>query len=134
MAEEFFDSIITSLIDNARQHGGSDVHIVVKVHPVDPQAGTLTLDVSDNGQGVSQANTSRIFEHFFTTARPQGNTGLGLSIVKALLEAHDGSIRLADSQTGARFQIQIPLTAVRQPGGILKSPAGGSTGTRHDSH
>ena len=134
MAEEFFDSIITSLIDNARQHGGSDVHVVVKVHPVDPQAAALTLDVSDNGQGVSQANAGRIFEHFFTTARPQGNTGLGLSIVKALLEAHDGSIRLAGSKAGTRFQIEIPLTAVQQPARILKRPAGGSTGTRHDSH
>jgi signal transduction histidine kinase len=48
----------------------------------------------------------RIFEPFFTT-RARGN-GIGLAIVKSVVEAHQGSIRLADSPRGAKFIIDLP--------------------------
>jgi signal transduction histidine kinase len=48
----------------------------------------------------------RIFEPFFTT-RARGN-GIGLSIVKSVVEAHGGSVCLADSASGATFVIELP--------------------------
>ena len=57
--------------------------------------GRAQIVVSDNGPGVPAQIRERIFEPFFTT-RARGN-GIGLSIVKSVVEAHGGSVHLADS-------------------------------------
>ena len=44
--------------------------------------------------GISPSNQDRVFDAFFTTKREQGGTGMGLGIVRAMLRAHGGSIRL----------------------------------------
>jgi len=62
--------------------------------------------VSDNGPGVPEQIRERIFEPFFTT-RARGN-GIGLAIVKSVVEAHLGTVRLADSGPGATFVIDLP--------------------------
>lgn len=67
----------------------------------------LRLELSDNGPGVSADARARIFEPFFTT-RSSG-TGLGLAVVRAVVEAHGGSIRLAeDAGQGACFIVELP--------------------------
>ncbi|TIV16364.1 MAG: two-component sensor histidine kinase, partial [Mesorhizobium sp.] len=58
---------------------------------------------------ISAANRAKIFEPFFTTRRETGGTGVGLGIVLALLKAHDGTIRLVDSERGTRFEINLPV-------------------------
>ncbi len=63
------------------------------------------LSVSDNGSGVPLGNQGRIFDPFFTTTRETGGTGMGLSIVRALVEAHGGQIALVPGAAGARFDI-----------------------------
>ncbi|TIM63482.1 MAG: ATP-binding protein, partial [Mesorhizobium sp.] len=70
--------------------------------------GEATIQVSDDGAGISPSNRARIFEPFFTTRRDCGGTGMGLGIVLALLKAHDGTIRLVDSERGTRFEIILP--------------------------
>ncbi len=62
--------------------------------------------MSDNGPGVPPAIRERIFEPFFTT-RARGN-GIGLAIVKYVVEAHAGSVHLADAERGATFVIDLP--------------------------
>src|SRR5580692_8432413 len=69
-------------------------------------AGRAQIAVSDNGPGVPPQIRERIFEPFFTT-RARGN-GIGLSIVKSVVEAHGGSVHLADSTCGATFVIELP--------------------------
>jgi signal transduction histidine kinase len=90
-----------------RQHGGSEVNVDIRTGLAG--TGELRLTVSDDGPGISEANAKRIFQPFFTTARDQGGTGLGLAVVKSLLTAHRGSIQLAASQPGAVFEIRLPL-------------------------
>ena len=70
--------------------------------------GRAQIVVSDNGPGVPAHIRERIFEPFFTT-RARGN-GIGLAIVKSVVEAHPGSVRLlADSiRRGATFVIDLP--------------------------
>jgi signal transduction histidine kinase len=69
----------------------------------------VAIRIGDDGDGISAANRARIFEPFFTTRRATGGTGMGLGIVLALLKAHDGTIRLVDSERGTRFEIDLPV-------------------------
>ena len=69
--------------------------------------GQLVLTVSDTGPGIPQALRARLFEAFHGSGRP-GGTGLGLAIAADLARGHGGSIKLADSQGGAVFEVTIP--------------------------
>lgn len=101
------DAILGNILNNARQHAGSTVRINIRTEINDNM---LEIHISDNGPGISPANATRIFEPFFTTARNQGGTGIGLSVVKALLDAHRGNIELLPSSAGAHFVIRLPLS------------------------
>ncbi|TIM63389.1 MAG: HAMP domain-containing protein, partial [Mesorhizobium sp.] len=95
--------VLANLIDNSVRHGATLVSITAA-----SAGGKATIQVSDDGAGISPSNRARIFEPFFTTRRDCGGTGMGLGIVLALLKAHDGTIRLVDSERGARFEIILP--------------------------
>jgi two-component system sensor histidine kinase FlrB len=75
-------------------------------------AGRAQIVVSDNGPGVPAHIRERIFEPFFTT-RARGN-GIGLSIVKSVVEAHRGSVSLADTPSGATFIIDLPAEEMNE--------------------
>ncbi len=110
LAAETLDSIISNLLDNARQHGGADVRAMLDWKTEDSTNGKfLCIDISDTGSGISSANRARIFKPFFTTARNSGNTGLGLSIIQSLLTAHRGEITLLPEGNGSHFRIRLPL-------------------------
>ena len=68
---------------------------------------TDRLMISDNGAGIASGNQERIFAPFFTSRRDQGGTGMGLAIVRSLLNAHGGRIDLVDSAKGASFEIKF---------------------------
>jgi signal transduction histidine kinase len=76
------------------------------------QQDLLKVTVRDNGEGVSPNNRSQVFDSFFTTRRDSGGTGMGLAIVRAMLDAHGGAIRLTGSETGTAFELTIPLADV----------------------
>ncbi|POR52541.1 signal transduction histidine kinase [Bosea psychrotolerans] len=92
--------ILSHLADNALRHGATELAIVAAV-----EADRLHLTISDNGSGVSPNNRARIFDSFFTTRRDSGGTGMGLAIVRAMLDAHSGSIELLDPEAGAAFKL-----------------------------
>ncbi|MCG8558862.1 MAG: HAMP domain-containing histidine kinase, partial [Hyphomicrobiales bacterium] len=104
MSEDTFDVVLSNLLENARQHNARTVRIEAKRN-----GRTLSIAVADDGDGISTANRPKIFTPFFTTKREHGGTGLGLGIARSLLEAHQGSIRLADSEAGAKFVLRLPL-------------------------
>ncbi|MER8829737.1 ATP-binding protein [Mesorhizobium sp. M0938] len=96
--------VLANLTDNSARHGATLVSITAaSAH------GKATIQVSDDGAGISPSNQARIFEPFFTTRRDSGGTGMGLGIVLALLKAHDGTIRLVDSERGTRFEIILSI-------------------------
>ena len=104
MSEENAMIILSNLADNATRHGGTVFDLSAT-----RQGTLLVLNVSDNGEGVSPNNRTRIFDSFFTTRRDSGGTGMGLAIVRAVLQAHGGTIRLADSEAGAAFEVTMPI-------------------------
>ena len=73
-------------------------------------AATLVVDIVDDGPGVPPEVSERMFNPFFTT-KPQGS-GLGLSIVRKIVDAHDGHIDLTTTPgQGTRFRVTLPLNA-----------------------
>jgi signal transduction histidine kinase len=98
------EAIASALIDNSRQAGASRVSFTA-----DQGVAAVRIKVADNGPGIAEADRTRIFEPFFTTRRVSGGSGLGLPIIKSLIEAAGGSLALAQSDTGAVFVLELPL-------------------------
>ncbi|SVB64437.1 uncharacterized protein METZ01_LOCUS217291 [marine metagenome] len=109
MSEDVFENVIIDVIDNAYQHGGENTKVDIELSIPRTDPNFVRILVSDNGNGISPGNSVKIFQHFFSTGKGIENSGLGLSIVSALLRRHGGSIALLPSETGAHFQIDIPL-------------------------
>jgi two-component system sensor histidine kinase FlrB len=98
---------VLNLVTNALQAAGPNATVDVDSR-LDGQMAEIR--VTDNGPGVPEALRQRIFEPFFTS-RPDG-TGLGLAVVRSVVEAHGGDVRLDSSDgTGARFVLRLPLAA-----------------------
>lgn len=72
------------------------------------EGNAVKIVVSDTGNGIVAANVQRIFEPFFTTKGERG-TGLGLFIVKQVVEGHNGSITVETGSCGTTFVISLPL-------------------------
>jgi signal transduction histidine kinase len=103
ISEENAAIIFSNLADNAMRHGSSRLDISAM-----RQGNLLLVEVADNGEGVSPNNRTQIFDSFFTTRRDSGGTGMGLAIVRAMLDAHGGAIRLIDSEQGTAFELTFP--------------------------
>jgi signal transduction histidine kinase len=102
IAPEALGIVLSNLIENAAQHGATEISITGH-----RKLDQVEITVFDNGCGITQANRSKVFEHFFTTRRDEGGTGLGLGIVRALLSAHGGAISLLDRDAGAAFRVRL---------------------------
>jgi len=93
--------------------------------------GSAVLKVSDNGAGIGPQLLPRLFEPFMqdnrTTARSGGGLGLGLALVKGLVELHGGTVsaRSAGEGRGSEFEVRLPLDvrAVAEAGGVSQAPA-----------
>jgi two-component system sensor kinase FixL len=71
--------------------------------------GTICVGVRDHGPGILEATQERLFEQFFTTK--EEGLGMGLSIVRSIVEAHGGSIAAEnDNEGGARFYFHLPMS------------------------
>jgi signal transduction histidine kinase len=106
MSAESARIVLVHLADNASRHGATLLTITAA-----RRSDELHVTIRDNGAGVSPANRDKIFDSFFTTRRDSGGTGMGLAIVRALLQAHGGSIALAEHgpPAGATLVLTVPL-------------------------
>jgi len=78
------------------------------VTSADTASSVVTLEIRDNGPGISPALRSRIFEPYFSTKA--AGTGLGLAIVSAIITDHHGFVRIADNPPrGSRFILEFPV-------------------------
>ena len=104
------EAILTTLADNARQAGASELAIAVRV-----EDDAAMLDLTDNGPGIAPGDRDRIFDPFFTTKRATGGTGLGLSIARSLMQSYGGTLRLLPSNSGAHFELVCGLAGANPP-------------------
>jgi signal transduction histidine kinase len=99
-----------NLVDNAVKYSPPETSVHVRVHfGLD----TLTLQVQDEGPGIPESELSRIFDKYYRSAQTnqQPGAGLGLSVVQAIVEAHEGRIVASNyPKGGARFTVTLPST------------------------
>ena len=70
----------------------------------------VVIEVEDNGVGMDEATRQRLFEPFFTTKDADRDTGLGLSIIYAIVRNHDGQITVESEQgVGTMFRMMLPV-------------------------
>jgi signal transduction histidine kinase/ActR/RegA family two-component response regulator len=104
--------VLNNLLSNAARFGSTATRITLV-----PDAGTATLSVQDNGVGMDTALLSRVFEPFFQApqqmARRTGGLGLGLAIVRKIVDLHGGTVSAASAGPGqgSRFDVMLPLAA-----------------------
>jgi len=90
------DLALDNLVNNAWQHGGMGTVVTVRAWQDGERAG---ISVCDDGHGISPDNLPRVFDRFFTTGGDDGRTGLGLPLVRTIVEACGGELK-AESQPG----------------------------------
>jgi len=125
------EQVIINLATNAMQAMRSDPgKIGIRLDVQKPDAATLArhaelrnllqassgrlvrISVSDSGPGMDEATRARIFEPFFTTKPPGEGTGLGLSVVLGIVQAHEGALLVASEPgMGATFTLYLPVPA-----------------------
>jgi hypothetical protein len=76
--------------------------------------GSVRVEVSDSGHGISPENLSRIYDPFFTTKASKKGTGLGLAVTYGIVKEHGGSIEV-DSRPGAGTRFVLDFPAARKP-------------------
>ena len=105
---------LANLLANARTHTPTGTEIEVLATATDDE---ITIAVKDSGPGLTEADQTRIFERFFrvdpSRARHAGEgSGLGLSIVDAVMQAHGGSVSVESVVgEGAKFTLHFPIQA-----------------------
>lgn len=109
---------VLALLQNARRYGGPMISVSVK-----DNGPSCIIAVEDNGPGLTAAEKSQAFDRFFRGSNASGQgiegSGLGLPVVKSIVEAHEGMVHLEDgSEGGLRVVIDIP----RQPREKMVAP------------
>lgn len=103
LSREGLGIVLGQLLGNAAEAGATRVRLSAA-----RREGGAELLVAANGSGIEPGDCGRVFEPFFTTRREAGGTGMGLYIVRTLLEAQGAGIRLEERAGGAAFRLDFP--------------------------
>ncbi|MET0551495.1 MAG: ATP-binding protein [Vicinamibacteria bacterium] len=104
--------VFSNLVDNAAKYGTTGNRIEVEARR---DAGMLVVAVRDQGQGIGAESLPRIFDMFYRTDRSleqqEGGLGIGLTLVRQLVELHGGSVEAASEGVGrgSTFEVRLPL-------------------------
>ena len=104
------EQVLANLIDNAISFSPKNSEIIIDINYKEE---IISLKVKDNGPGFSETNTEKVFKRFYSN-RPEKfgeHSGLGLNIVKSIVEMHGGKVRAlnrSDVKNGAEIELQLP--------------------------
>ncbi|TWF44043.1 sensor histidine kinase [Neorhizobium alkalisoli] len=97
--------VFSNLAENAFQNGATHLDVAATV-----DGRSMNILVSDNGNGISEANRNLVFQPFFSPRRQEGGTGMGLEIARSMLSSHGATIALLDApHRGAAFLVTASL-------------------------
>jgi signal transduction histidine kinase len=107
---------LVNLVNNALKYSKDDKYIGVKLYR---DNGSVKLEVADHGIGIARRDQTKIFEKFYRAGDPlvhnTKGSGLGLSLVRHITEAHGGEIEVESSPgAGSKFIVSLPLMATVQ--------------------
>lgn len=100
---------VLNLVTNASIHAIDHTKIVISAHAASTM---FTVSVEDDGAGVQERLLGSLFEPFVRSETAHGSTGLGLSVVKAVADAHGGTVEFTTSQQGTTVRLQIPRNPI----------------------
>jgi signal transduction histidine kinase len=106
---------VANLIDNAIKYTPEGGEVKLRVYL---ESGDVVLQVSDTGPGVPEAEQPRIWERLYRgdQSRSQSGLGLGLSLVRAIVEAHGGKTTVRNApERGAIFELRLPARGTFAP-------------------
>jgi two-component system OmpR family sensor kinase len=118
--EARLQQVFTNLLANARVHTPAGTRVVLELSS--PADGHVLARVRDNGPGIPEQLRPQLFGRFVrgdsSRARTTGSTGLGLSIVSAVVQAHHGSVSVQSTPGSTTFTVRLPVhqpAEVKQP-------------------
>jgi signal transduction histidine kinase len=109
VASRLFEVVIQNLLDNALLHGGPDAAVRVTVAAEGAEA---VVTVADTGRGIQAQHLPFVFQRFYRgdASRTGQGSGLGLALVKHIVEAHGGTVAAeSDGATGTTLRVTLPL-------------------------
>lgn len=103
--------VFSNLLANARMHTPAGTPVTVRMRK---DAGLAVIDVIDDGPGLPEEATAKVFDRFYrvdtSRARKSGGSGLGLAIVAAIVSEHGGTVEAGNEPGhGARFTVRLPV-------------------------
>lgn len=106
--KEMCTIIITNLLTNALKHSPANTTITLRSQR---EGEYVHISVTDQGEGIKEKDTEKVFVRFYQSDGEQGGSGIGLSYAKMLVELHKGTIGAANNaEGGATFYFNLPLT------------------------
>jgi two-component system sensor histidine kinase BaeS len=104
---------LQNLIVNALKYGGAPPAVVVDVRPGEPGRREVNVTVTDNGAGIAARDLPHIFEPFYrgvdARARQIHGSGLGLSLVKRIMDEIGGRVSVRSDDGGSAFTLHLPV-------------------------
>jgi len=111
------EQVVVNLLLNAAQALPAPEHGISVTSGQDPAAGTVWLEVRDEGEGIEPGHLPRVTEPFFTTKRGRGGTGLGLSVSASIVRDHGGALTFASTPgAGTTVRLSLPIAPPTAPG------------------
>jgi signal transduction histidine kinase len=103
--KDLIAGILANLIDNALKYAGSPAKVTIQVRET---AQAVSIIVQDNGPGIAVHERAKVLQRFYRLNSDRPGSGLGLSIVSAFTQLHDGTLFIEDAQPGLKVRIELP--------------------------
>jgi PAS domain S-box-containing protein len=110
------EQVLTNLVDNALRHGAGQVSVQARATTTDDGLPGVLICVGDEGDGIPEANRELVFSRFWQGGSKSG-TGIGLFLVRGIVEAHGGTVRVGEHPSGgAVLEVVLPTGDARGSG------------------
>jgi signal transduction histidine kinase len=100
------EQVLVNLLGNAVTHGGPRITVDARV-----DGNRMIIDVADDGPGIPTALRDTAVHAYVRGDAERSGAGLGLAICKAIIEAHQGELKILEPDDGARVRVVLPLRA-----------------------